>query len=190
MFTVIFGRPGCPYCVRAKELAEKLTNERDDFNYRYVDIHAEGISKADWKKPLANRLKPCRRFSSTRNTSAAAPILKPGQRESRPVCLSQFICSMNDCAGYQAEAQINKSTMPKRAPEHGAQHHAISCQNVRWVTKNKAASSPCRPAPPVSRQRTQHPPSGERDSSPPPLAAKEEQAQLRVAAGAKCPFHM
>ncbi|CDK62495.1 Glutaredoxin 1 [Klebsiella pneumoniae IS10] len=33
MFTVIFGRPGCPYCVRAKELAEKLTNERDDFNY-------------------------------------------------------------------------------------------------------------------------------------------------------------
>ena len=25
MFTVIFGRPGCPYCVRAKELAEKLT---------------------------------------------------------------------------------------------------------------------------------------------------------------------
>ncbi|QEP92519.1 GrxA family glutaredoxin [Klebsiella pneumoniae] len=49
MFTVIFGRPGCPYCVRAKELAEKLTNERDDFNYRYVDIHAEGISKADRK---------------------------------------------------------------------------------------------------------------------------------------------
>ena len=79
MFTVIFGRPGCPYCVRAKELAEKLTNERDDFNYRYVDIHAEGISKADSEKPLANRLKPCRRFSSTRNTSAAAPILKPGK---------------------------------------------------------------------------------------------------------------
>ena len=24
MFAVIFGRPGCPYCVRAKELAEKL----------------------------------------------------------------------------------------------------------------------------------------------------------------------
>ncbi|TQS60430.1 hypothetical protein DSB72_18675, partial [Salmonella enterica subsp. enterica serovar Typhimurium] len=28
MFTVIFGRPGCPYCVRAKELAEKLSKER------------------------------------------------------------------------------------------------------------------------------------------------------------------
>ena len=52
MFTVIFGRPGCPYCVRAKELAEKLTNERDDFNYRYVDIHAEGITKADLEKTV------------------------------------------------------------------------------------------------------------------------------------------
>ena len=52
MFVVIFGRPGCPYCVRAKELAEKLTNERDDFNYRYVDIHAEGISKADLEKTV------------------------------------------------------------------------------------------------------------------------------------------
>lgn len=52
MFTVIFGRPGCPYCVRAKELAEKLTSERDDFNYRYVDIHAEGISKEDLHKTV------------------------------------------------------------------------------------------------------------------------------------------
>lgn len=24
MQTVIFGRPGCPYCVRAKDLAEKF----------------------------------------------------------------------------------------------------------------------------------------------------------------------
>ena len=52
MFTVIFGRPGCPYCVRAKELAEKLTAERDDFNFRYVDIHAEGISKEDLEKTV------------------------------------------------------------------------------------------------------------------------------------------
>jgi glutaredoxin len=77
MFAVIFGRPGCPYCVRAKELAEKLTEERDDFNFRYVDIHAEGISKADLEKPWVNRLKPYRRFSSIRNTLAAAPISKP-----------------------------------------------------------------------------------------------------------------
>lgn len=50
MFVVIFGRPGCPYCVRAKEHAETLKAKRDDFNYRYVDIHAEGITKADSRK--------------------------------------------------------------------------------------------------------------------------------------------
>ncbi|AZP42606.1 GrxA family glutaredoxin [Rahnella aquatilis] len=52
MFAVIFGRPGCPYCVRAKELAEKLTEERDDFNFRYIDIHAEGITKTDLEKTV------------------------------------------------------------------------------------------------------------------------------------------
>lgn len=62
-------------CAR-EELAEKLTEERDDFNFRYVDIHAEGISKADLEKPWVNRLKPCRKSSSIRNTSEAAPISK------------------------------------------------------------------------------------------------------------------
>lgn len=52
MFTVIFGRPGCPYCVRAKELAEKLKNQLDDFDYRYVDIQAEGITKEDLSKSV------------------------------------------------------------------------------------------------------------------------------------------
>lgn len=52
MFAVIFGRPGCPYCVRAKELAEKLTAQRDDFSYRYVDIQEEGITKADLSKTV------------------------------------------------------------------------------------------------------------------------------------------
>ncbi|MFS1874073.1 GrxA family glutaredoxin [Enterovibrio norvegicus] len=52
MFVVIFGRPGCPFCVRAKVLSDKLKAERDDFNYRYVDIHAEGISKADLEKTV------------------------------------------------------------------------------------------------------------------------------------------
>ncbi len=58
MFAVIFGRRGCPYCVR-KEMAEKLTERRDDFNFRYVDIHAEGITKENrlGKKPWVNRLK-------------------------------------------------------------------------------------------------------------------------------------
>ncbi|PKH24321.1 glutaredoxin [Enterobacterales bacterium CwR94] len=52
MLAVIFGRPGCPYCVRAKDLAEKLSNDRDDFSYRYIDIHAEGITKADLEKTI------------------------------------------------------------------------------------------------------------------------------------------
>ncbi|OOE40850.1 MULTISPECIES: GrxA family glutaredoxin [Salinivibrio] len=52
MFVVIFGRPGCPFCVRAKDLAEELKTSREDFNYRYVDIHAEGISKADLEKTV------------------------------------------------------------------------------------------------------------------------------------------
>ena len=40
-FTV-FGRPDCGYCVRAKQLLDKK-----DFNYRWIDINVEGISKAD-----------------------------------------------------------------------------------------------------------------------------------------------
>lgn len=52
MFVVIFGRPGCPYCVRAKNLAEKLKSEVADFDYRYVDIHAEGITKEDLSKSV------------------------------------------------------------------------------------------------------------------------------------------
>ncbi|TEA27811.1 GrxA family glutaredoxin [Candidatus Schmidhempelia bombi] len=52
MYAVIFGRPGCPYCIRAKELAEKLSQDRDDFSYRYVDILAEGITKDDLSKSV------------------------------------------------------------------------------------------------------------------------------------------
>lgn len=56
MFTVIFGREGCPYCVRAKEVAERLKQDREDFNFRYVDIIKEGVSKADLEKSAG---KPC-----------------------------------------------------------------------------------------------------------------------------------
>lgn len=52
MHVVIFGRPGCPYCVRAKQLAEQLSDSQDDFGYRYVDIYEEGISKADLSKSV------------------------------------------------------------------------------------------------------------------------------------------
>jgi glutaredoxin 1 len=52
MFAVIFGREGCPFCVRAKQVAETLTETRDDFKFRYVDINEEGISKADLEKTV------------------------------------------------------------------------------------------------------------------------------------------
>lgn len=52
MFVVIFGRPGCPYCTRAVELSEKLAEKREDFKFKYVDIHAEGISKEDLEKTV------------------------------------------------------------------------------------------------------------------------------------------
>jgi len=54
MFTVIFGRPGCPYCVRAKQIAEKLTADRDDFEFRYIDMLEEGITKADLEKTVGS----------------------------------------------------------------------------------------------------------------------------------------
>lgn len=52
MYVVIFGRPGCPFCVRAKELAEKLSVEHEHFRFRYVDIHAEGITKEELSKSV------------------------------------------------------------------------------------------------------------------------------------------
>lgn len=78
MFTVIFERPGCPYfCVHAKQLAEKLTKERNNFNFHYVDIHAEGITKTDLEKLSANQLKLHYKSSWMKNTLAIAQILKP-----------------------------------------------------------------------------------------------------------------
>jgi len=43
----IFGREGCGFCVRAKELCE-----RKELNFRYIDIHKEGISKADLEQTV------------------------------------------------------------------------------------------------------------------------------------------
>lgn len=43
----IFGRPGCGFCTRAKQLCEI-----NNFEYKYIDIWAEGISKADLEKTV------------------------------------------------------------------------------------------------------------------------------------------
>jgi glutaredoxin 1 len=43
----IFGRPGCGFCSRAKQLCEMK-----EFEFSYVDIWAEGISQADLEKTV------------------------------------------------------------------------------------------------------------------------------------------
>jgi glutaredoxin 1 len=47
MFALIYGRTNCPNCARSKQIAEQLVEQRDDFTFRYVDIHVENISKED-----------------------------------------------------------------------------------------------------------------------------------------------
>ena len=43
----IFGRPDCGYCVRAKQLLETKA-----MDMRWIDIQAEGVSKADLEKTV------------------------------------------------------------------------------------------------------------------------------------------
>lgn len=57
MFVVIFGRDSCPYCVRAKQIAETLTEKIEGFEYNYVDIIKEGISQADLEKTVGKPVK-------------------------------------------------------------------------------------------------------------------------------------
>ncbi|MBU2709862.1 GrxA family glutaredoxin [Zooshikella harenae] len=43
----IFGREGCGFCRRAKQLCEDK-----QLNFNYIDIHAENITKADLEKTI------------------------------------------------------------------------------------------------------------------------------------------
>ena len=43
----IFVRPGCGYCTRAKQLCEIK-----EFDFKYIDIWEEGISKEDLQKTI------------------------------------------------------------------------------------------------------------------------------------------
>lgn len=57
MFVEIYGRLTCPYCTKAKALAEKMKNELADFDFKFVDMIAEGLEKQDLEprvgKPVA-----------------------------------------------------------------------------------------------------------------------------------------
>jgi len=43
----IFGRKGCGFCVRARELCEMK-----GFEFKYIDIQEQGITKADLEKTI------------------------------------------------------------------------------------------------------------------------------------------
>ena len=43
----IFGRPGCGFCIRAKQLLDMK-----GLPYNYVDIHKEGLTQADLEKTI------------------------------------------------------------------------------------------------------------------------------------------
>lgn len=47
MSYTVFGRPGCGFC----EQAQRLLTQKE-LEFRYIDIHAEGISKADLEKTV------------------------------------------------------------------------------------------------------------------------------------------
>lgn len=57
MFVEIYGRLTCPYCTKAKALAEKMKSELADFDFKFIDMIAEGIEKQDLEprvgKPVA-----------------------------------------------------------------------------------------------------------------------------------------
>ncbi|MCS2610657.1 GrxA family glutaredoxin [Halomonas dongshanensis] len=50
MFVVIYGRMSCPFCVRAKHLAEQLEQADKIEGYRYIDMPSEGVTKEDIAK--------------------------------------------------------------------------------------------------------------------------------------------
>ncbi|MDH2924253.1 glutaredoxin 1 [Nicoletella semolina] len=57
MFVEIYGRLTCPYCARAKALAEKMKLELADFDFEFIDMIEKNISKQDLEprvgKPVA-----------------------------------------------------------------------------------------------------------------------------------------
>ena len=57
MFVTIYGRLTCPYCVRAKELAEKLKENVEGFDFRYIDMPTEGLSKEDLEPIIGKPVK-------------------------------------------------------------------------------------------------------------------------------------
>ena len=75
MFVTIYGRLSCPYCVRAKNLAEKLKNTVENFDYRYIDIIEQGMTKEDIAKIIGKPVQTVPQILM-KNTLAGVPTSK------------------------------------------------------------------------------------------------------------------
>ncbi|WP_281645973.1 GrxA family glutaredoxin [Parendozoicomonas sp. Alg238-R29] len=47
----IFGRSGCGFCARAKEVCESK-----ELEFRYIDVHEAGIGQADLEKTIGRKV--------------------------------------------------------------------------------------------------------------------------------------
>lgn len=56
MRITIFGKEACPFCTKAKELSEELKSKNSGIEYVYIDIHKEGITKADLQKTIGHEV--------------------------------------------------------------------------------------------------------------------------------------
>lgn len=56
MFVLIYGRINCPFCIRAKNLAEKLRNKKNNFNFEYIDITEKNLSKEYLSKKAGKKI--------------------------------------------------------------------------------------------------------------------------------------
>ncbi len=47
MKLLIYGKKRCPFCVKAKTLANQLKEFKENFDFEYIDYEEEGMSKED-----------------------------------------------------------------------------------------------------------------------------------------------
>lgn len=53
----IYGREGCPYCVKAKDLAKKLKDFGFVEDYEYIDFQKAGIPRNQVEREIGREIK-------------------------------------------------------------------------------------------------------------------------------------
>lgn len=57
MFIEIYGRLTCPYCTRAIALAEKIKENLENVDFKYIDMPSNNISKEDLEPKVGKAVK-------------------------------------------------------------------------------------------------------------------------------------